>query len=295
MKIAITGSSGFLGTALVPALRSDGHEVLRLVRRQPRAPDEIRWDPAAGQLDPVALRGVDAAISLAGAGVGDKRWTPARKQVILCSRVDSTSTLSRALATLDPAPRVLLSGSAIGFYGDTGDRMVDESGPVGSSFLAGVVRDWEAAAQPTADAGIRVAFLRTGLVMDRSGGAFARLFPLLRLGLGGPLGSGRQFWSWITLADTVRAMRFLLPDGAPAGPVNLTAPEPVSNRELVRELGRAMHRPALLPAPTPALRIVIGEFAGEILRSQRVLPRRLLDAGFSFESPDIATAASAVI
>lgn len=294
MKIAVTGASGFLGSALVPALRSDGHEVLRLVRRAGRAPDEVRWDPAAGQLDGSALRGVEAAISLAGAGVGDKRWRPAYKQVIRSSRVDTTSTLSRALAALDPPPRVLLSGSAIGYYGDTGARAIDESGPAGATFLAGVVRDWEAAARPAQDAGIRVVFLRTGLVMDSSGGAFARLFPLLRLGLGGPLGSGRQYWSWITLADTIRAMLFLLADDTLEGPVNLTAPEPVPNRELVRALGRAMHRPTLVPAPRPALRLVVGEFAGEILLSQRVLPRRLLDAGFAFESPDIATAARAV-
>lgn len=292
MRIAITGSSGFIGSALVPALRLQGHEVVRLVRRAGRAPDEVSWDPGAGLLDLNALGRLDAAISLAGAGVGDKRWSSAYKETVRRSRVDTTGTLCRELAALDPPPRVLLSGSAIGFYGDTGDHAVDETGPAGSTFLAGVVRDWEAAARPAQDAGIRVAFLRTGLVMDRGGGAFARLFPLLRLGLGGPIGSGRQYWSWITLADSVRAIQFLLEDGAPAGPVNLTAPEPVTNRELVRALGKAMHRPALLPAPAPALRIALGEFAGEILRSQRVLPRRLLDAGFAFESPDIASAAA---
>lgn len=294
MRIAVTGASGFLGSALVPALRADGHHVLRLVRRATREADEVRWDPRTGQLDAGALEGVAAAVHLTGAGVGDRRWTRAYRREIRESRVLSTRTLSRALAALHPRPEVLLSASAIGYYGATGDMAVDESAGSGTTFLAGVVRDWEAATEPAREAGIRVAHLRTGLVMDRRGGAFARLLPLVRLGLAGPLGSGRQYWSWITLADELRAVRFLL-ERELAGPVNLTAPAPARNRDLVRALARAAHRPALLPVPPFALRLVVGQFASEILISQRVLPRRLLQAGFSFSFPGLDTAVPAVL
>lgn len=295
MRIAVTGASGFLGSALVPALRAEGHEVLRLVRRPARTADELQWDPAAGILDPGALTGVDVGLNLAGAGVGDKRWREGYKRVLRTSRVQSTFALSTALANLPTPPRVLLSASAIGYYGDTGATAVDETAPSGDTFLAGVCRDWEAATRPAEDAGVRVVHLRTGLVLDRRGGAAARMLPLVRLGLAGPLGSGRQFWSWITLADEIGAIRFLLDAEDVRGPVNLTAPEPRTNREVTTALARALRRPALLPVPPLALRVVLGEFAGEVLLSQRVLPRRLLDAGYPFTLPDLDSAARAVV
>ena len=294
MRLALAGGSGFLGSALVPVLRADGHQVLRLVRRQPRAADEVRWDPGAGEVDLDALAGVDAAINLAGAPIGARRWTAGYKGVIRDSRVDSTATLAGALARLDPAPRVLLAASAAGYYGDTGTIPVDESAPVGATFLADVLRQVEAATGPARDAGVRVVLLRTGVVLHPDGGPLARMFPLLRLGLGGPLGSGRQYWSWISLLDELRAIRFLLTAENLAGPVNLTAPHPVPNREVIAALGRALHRPTLLPVPAAALRAALGELAGEALLSQRVLPRRLLNAGFTYAHPDITAAARAV-
>lgn len=294
MKIAITGSTGLIGSALVRALRGDGHEVLRLVRAQPRQPDEVRWDPTGGDVDVERLHGVDAAVHLAGAGVGDRRWTDSYKRTIRDSRVLGTRTLSRALASLAPRPAVLLCGSAIGWYGDTGTEAVDEGAASGDTFLAGVVREWESATSAAEEAGIRVVHPRTGLVMAESGGALGRMMPIFRLGLGGKLGTGRQFWSWITLQDEVRAAQFLLTADDVTGPVNLTAPEPVTNAEVTSALARALHRPAVVPVPEPALRLALGEFAGEVLMSQRVLPRRLLESGFEFSHPDIDSAAHAV-
>ena len=291
MKLAVAGASGFLGSALVAALRQDGHEVLRLVRRESQAADEVRWDPGSGHLDAGPLAGLDGAVNLAGAGIADRRWTPEYKRTIRDSRVDTTYTLAGALARLEPRPHVFLVGSAAGYYGDNGSTSVDESAPGGSTFLAGVVREVEAAARPAEAAGIRVAYLRTGIVLDPGGGSLASMFPLLRLGLGGPLGSGRQHWSWISLHDELRAIRFLLAADAFTGPVNLTGPHPVPNREVIAALGRALHRPTLLRVPAVALRAALGELADEALLSQRVLPRRLLDAGFDFTYPDIDSAA----
>ncbi len=295
MRIAVTGASGLLGSALVPALRADGHDVVRLVRRPPSAPDEVRWDPATRTLDPADLRGVDAAVHLAGAGVGDHRWTDSYKRTIRDSRVDGTATLAAALAALEPRPRVLLSGSAIGFYGDTGERAVDETAGAGTDFLAQVCVEWEAATAPAEQAGIRVVHLRTGLVLDRAGGALARMYPLLKLGVAGPLGSGRQYWSYVTMADWVGSVRFLLTAEGVRGPVNITAPQPRTNAEVTTALARAVRRPSLLPAPAFALRAVLGEFAGDVLGSQRVLPRVLQDAGYPFVHPDLATAAPAAV
>ncbi len=291
MKIAVTGASGLIGSGLVPALRADGHEVLRLVRRPTRSADEARWDPAAGAVDRTALAGVEAVVHLAGAGVGDHRWTDAYKREIRGSRVSGTTAISEAMAALSPRPRVLLSGSAIGWYGDTGDRVVDESEPAGSGFLAETVQAWEASTAAAEAAGIRVAHLRTGLVVSGTGGAWGRrLFPIFRMGLGGRLGSGRQYVSFISLEDHVRAMRFLLGAGQVTGPVNLTAPHPVTNAEITAAMGRVLHRPTVLPVPAVALRIVLGEFSSDVLGSQRVIPRRLLDAGFEFRHPRIADA-----
>lgn len=290
MKIAVTGASGLIGSALVPHLRARGDEVVRLVRRAATAPDEVSWDPAAGTVDIDALAGTDAVVHLAGAGVGDQRWTDAYKKKILDSRVDSTHTIVRAMIELDPKPRAFVAGSAIGWYGDTGDRKVDESDPAGSGFLADVVRAWEAAASPAADAGIRVTHARTGLVVAKEGGAWARLFPIFRLGLGGKLGSGRQYWSWISLRDEVAALTFLLDNQAMSGPVNLTGPHPATNAEVTAAMGRVLGRPTLFPVPAFALKTALGEFSTEILGSARVLPAVLESAGFVWQDPTVESA-----
>lgn len=288
MKIAVTGSSGLIGTALVEALRADGHDVLRLVRRAPRGPDEVQWDPEQ-PLSPAKLDGVEAAVNLSGAGVGDKRWSESYKRTLVDSRVNPTHTLATALAALDPKPKVLLQGSAIGYYGDHGDTPVDETTGPADDFLARLTVRWEAAAAPAEAAGIRVAYLRTGLVVSRNGGAWGRMFPIFRFGLGGKLGSGRQYWSFISLSDHVRAMKFLLTADI-SGPVNLTGPDPVTNAEVTKAMGKVLHRPTLLPAPAFGLKLVLGEFATEPLRSQRILPNVLLKAGFDFEHPTIEAA-----
>lgn len=290
MRIAITGSTGLIGTALVRSLRTDGHEVVRLVRRAPAAAGEVRWDPKRQELDPAGLAGCEAVVHLAGAGVGDHRWTAAYKQEIRDSRVLGTRTLAAALTAMDTPPRVLVSGSAIGYYGDTGDRRTDESAPAGHGFLPEVCTAWEDAAQPVRDAGIRTAFARTGLVVARSGGAWGRLFPFFRLGLGGRFGDGSQYWSFISLADHIAALRHLLDTDDLSGPVNLTAPEPVTNREATAVMGHVLNRPTLCTVPAPVLRAALGEFAGDVLGSQRVVPRRLLDSGFAFRHPRIIDA-----
>ena len=290
MKVVISGASGLIGVPLVERLRADGHDVHRLVRRPAKGPQEISWDPSTGRLDQESLRGVDAAINLSGAGVGDKRWTPEYQEVIRRSRVDTTLTLAGALAELEPRPRVLLQGSAIGFYGERGDELLTEASAAGQGFLAEVVTDWESAARPAVDAGIRVAHLRTGLVMAPGGGAFGRLMPLFRLGLGGKLGRGSMWWSWITLQDEIDAIVFLLEQDV-SGPVNLTGPAPVTNATVTAALGRALRRPAVFFVPPVALRVGLGGFAEEVMASQRVAPQTLLDAGFEFSHPDIDTAA----
>lgn len=295
MRVAVTGASGLIGTSLVPALVARGHEVIRLVRRTPSAADEVRWDPTRGEVDLAGLAGIDGVVHLAGAGVGDHRWTDAYKAEIRASRVDGTRTIATALAALDPRPRVLVSGSAIGFYGDTGDSAVTEDSPAGSGFLADVVVAWEAAAVPAVDAGIRVTYARTGLVMSTDGGALAKMVPLFKLGVGGRLGSGRQYWSFISLADEVRALITLLEDDRYRGPVNLTAPTPVTNAVATSILGRILGRPTVLPVPSFALRTVLGEFASDVLGSQRVLPEVLTDEGFTWEHPDIESALRAAL
>lgn len=294
MQIAITGSTGLIGQALVRALRDEGLTVVRLVRRPPAAEDEIRWDPF-GEVDAGPLEGVDAVVHLAGAGIGDRRWTETYKREVRDSRVEGTRTLSRALAGLSRRPAVLVSSSAVGFYGDTGDVEVNESATTGEGFLASLCRDWEAAAQPAVDAGIRVVHARTGVVLSGEGGLLGRLLPVFRLGLGGRLGSGRQWMSWISLTDQIAALRFILHDGI-SGPVNLTAPAPVTNAEFARALGRAVHRPAPFIVPAPVLRLALGEFADEgVLVGQRVLPDRLAKAGFTFRHPDLDTALAALL
>ena len=289
MRIVVSGASGLIGSPLVERLRRDGHDVVQLVRREPRAPHEVRWDPSSGDLDPAALEGVDAAINLSGAGAGDKRWTPEFKRVIRDSRVDSTRTLATALAASGPPPKVLLNASAIGYYGDRGDEELTERSVAGDGFFVDVVVDWEAATRPAEDAGVRTVHLRSGLVMARKGGAFGRLFPLFRLGLGGKLGDGSMWWSWISLEDEVTAIVHLLTHDV-SGPVNLTGPRPVTNAELTKALGRALHRPAPFAVPKGALRAGLGEFAEEVTSSQRVLPHVLLDSGFAFTHTDVDSA-----
>ena len=289
--VVVSGASGLIGTALVESLRADGIGVRRLVRRDPRSPDQIRWEPGA-PLAPAALQGATAVVNLSGAGVGDHRWTERYKAEILSSRVDSTGTLARAIASADQPPAVLVNASAIGFYGDTGSREVDEASPKGAGFLADVVQAWEAAAGPAARAGTRVVMPRTGLVVSGRGGAWQRMFPLFRAGVGGRLGSGRQYWSWISLRDEIAALRFLLEHDL-AGPVNLVAPKALTNREVTEAMGEVLRRPTVLPVPTVALKAVLGEFSSEVLGSIRVAPKVLRDAGFSWQDPTIATALQA--
>ena len=295
MQVAVTGSSGLIGTALVAALRADGHRVIRLVRAGPPAQDTLVWDPRAerGGLDPRSLDGVGAVVHLAGAGVADKRWTAGYRAEIRSSRVQGTRALVSALAAMAAPPGVLLSGSAIGWYGDIGGREVTESEPAGRGFLAGVVRDWEAAAGEAASAGIRVVTLRSGIVLSRHGGMLGRLLPLFRLGLGGRLGSGRQVMSWIGLPDWVAAARFLLAHADVTGPVNLTSPNPVSNAEFTSALAHAVHRPAVLSVPVPALKLAVGGVSSDILSSARVMPQRLLAEGFGYQHAGIAGALAA--
>ncbi|HVU72606.1 MAG TPA: TIGR01777 family oxidoreductase [Mycobacteriales bacterium] len=288
MRVVVAGASGLIGSALLPVLEQQGREVVRLVRRAPGA-GEVRWDPANGHLDPRELEGVEAGICLSGAGVGDKRWNDSYKRQILASRVDTTGLLARTLGALTPRPRVLLAGSAIGYYGERGEEPLTESSSAGTGFLSDVVQRWEASADPAREAGLRVVHLRTGIVQGRGGGAYDRQELLFKLGLGGPLGTGRQWQSWITLDDEVRAIAFLL-EADVAGPVNVVAPQPVRQKDLAKALGRALHRPALLPVPKLALRAVLGEFASDVLGSQRVLPGALTDAGFTWNAPDIDTA-----
>ncbi|MFF2961174.1 TIGR01777 family oxidoreductase [Streptomyces sp. NPDC057963] len=294
-RIAVTGASGLIGAALVRSLRADGHEVVRLVRHPARAGDEVEWNPGRRYVDVAGLVGCDAVVHLAGAGVGDHRWTPAYKREIRDSRVLGTAAIAEAVASLDVPPKVLLSGSAIGYYGDTGDRAVDESAPAGEGFLPSVCVEWEAATAAAEEAGVRTVHARTGLVVAREGGAWGRLFPLFRAGLGGRLGSGRQYWSFIALHDEVAALRHILDTESLSGPVNLTGPDPVTNGEVTAAMGRVLRRPTLFTAPAPALRIALGDFAEDVLGSQRVLPGRLLDSGFVFAFPGIDAAIRAAL
>jgi hypothetical protein len=297
MDFAVTGASGLIGQALVARLRLQGHTVRRLVRGdRPLEPGDVRWDPAAGTVDLDGLAGVDGVVHLAGAGVGDHRWSDSYRRTILQSRVDGTRTIVRAMGALEPKPLVLISASAIGYYGDRGGELLTESSAPGTGFLAEVTQAWEHEAMAAEELGIRVVTTRSGIVLSRHGGALGRLLPLVRLGLGGPLGTGRQWWSWITLEDEVRAMHFLLLNDEVTGPVNLTAPQPVHQVELVNALARLAHRPSFLMAPATGMRLVLGQMANEmILASQRVLPGQLDQAGFDFIHDDVEAAASWVM
>ncbi len=284
-RIAVTGASGLIGSSLVGYLKSQGHTVQRLVRRPAVSSEEITWDPIAGTVDMEALAGVDAVIHLAGAGVSDKRWTKKYKSEILNSRLLGTTTIAKAVAIVKP--QVFISASAIGWYGESGNRAVIESDRVGDDFLAAVCREWESAADLAGD--VRTVKLRTGLVLDPTGGALGKMLPIFRFGLGGKLSNGKQWWSWITLHDQIRAIAFLL-ENKVSGPVNLTSPNPVTNSEFTAGLARAMHRPALFPVPAIALKIVLGGFSAEVLGSKKVMPHVLTEAGFTFDYPHISSA-----
>ena len=284
-RIAVTGASGLIGSALVGYLKSQGHTVQRLVRRAAVSSEEITWDPIAGTVDMEALAGVDAVIHLAGAGVSDKRWTKKYRSEILNSRLLGTTTIAKAVAIVKP--QVFISASAIGWYGESGNRAVIESDRAGDDFLAAVCHEWESAADLAGD--VRTVKLRTGLVLDPTGGALGKMLPIFRFGLGGKLSNGKQWWSWITLHDQIRAIAFLL-ENKVSGPVNLTSPNPVTNTEFTAGLARAMHRPALFPVPAFALKIVLGGFSAEVLGSKKVMPQVLTEAGFTFDYPHISSA-----
>ena len=298
MKIAVAGSSGLIGTALVDSLIAAGHDVVRLVR--PASPGEgIAWDPFAGTLDTATLEGVDAVVNLAGRSIGDRRWTTKEKRLLTTSRVDSTRLLARALSGLDHRPGLLINASAIGIYGDRGDEAITEEAGPGEGFFPDLCRAWEEATAPAEAAGIRVVHLRTGIVLSGRGGALGRVLAPFgpswlspyRWGLGGWIGSGRQWWSWISIDDQVRAIVHLLTSGL-SGPVNLTAPAPVTNKGFLKAVGRALRRPVWLPIPRFVLRIVLGSGLAEatLFDSQRVMPARLLDDGFRFEDADLDAA-----
>jgi uncharacterized protein (TIGR01777 family) len=292
--VAITGATGLIGSALVDRLRARGHVVRRIVRTSSE-PGDVLWDPSRDVLDVSALAGVSAVVHLAGEPVAH-RWTAERKRAIRESRVRSTELLARAVTQLAVRPRVFLSGSAIGYYGDRGDDVLDETSGPGSDFLARVTVEWEAATAPIADAGVRVVLLRTGIVLSSKGGALAKLLPIFKVGGGGPLGNGKQWMSWIALDDHVRAMEHALFAETMRGAANLTAPNPVRNAELATTLGRVLQRPALLPVPAFALELLYGEMArATLLAGQRALPRALLSAGFEFETPTLEGALQAVL
>lgn len=290
MKIAVSGASGFIGSALVPSLTSRGHEVVTLVRRAAAKPDEIEWDPAAGSIDAASLAAVDAIVNLSGANIG-RRWTDERKQEIRESRVDSTALLAATAAALEPRPRALVCAGGMGIYGDRGDEILTEESSLGSGFLAEVGQAWEAAAEPARTAGIRVVNFRQGVVLAKEEGALARMLTPFRLGVGGRIGSGKQWFSWIGLDDLVEAYAFVLEQEDLAGPIDLTAPDPVTNERFTSALGDALRRPTILPVPAVAIRMLFGEMGdAALLQGQRALPARLLDAGFSFRFGDLADA-----
>ena len=297
MDVVISGSSGLIGSALVESLSRAGHRPIRLVRRAPQAgADELQWDPQGGAIDSAGLDGVDAVVHLAGASIGGRRWNEAYKRVVLESRTSGTSLLASTLAGLTRPPRVFLSASGVGFYGSRGSEVLTEDSLAGTGFLADVVTQWEASAQSAIDAGISTTFLRSGVVQAAHGGALQKQLPLFRFGLGGRIGSGTQYLPWITLEDEVRAISFLL-EHQIEGPVNLTAPNPVTNLIYTKALGRVLGRPTLLPVPAPAPKLVLGSEMTEelLLASQRALPSRLEAAGFSFAHREIEPALRSVL
>ena len=291
MKILVSGSTGLVGSALVPALQSSGHQVVRLVRYSTSGSGSVTWDPMSGHLSTANLEGIDAAVHLAGENIASRRWTPAQKDRIRESRVAGTRLLAETLAKLKKPPKTLACASAIGFYGDRSDQRLNEDSPPGTGFLADTCREWEAAAKPAVDRGIRVVHLRTGIVLASQGGALAKMLTLFRLGIAGIIGSGRQYMSWISLDDLVVVISNSLSNEALRGPVNAVAPNPVTNYEFTKTLGRVLRRPTLFPMPAFAARLAFGEMAdGLLLASTRVEPKRLLDSGFRFRFPELEAA-----
>ncbi len=289
LTVAVAGSSGLIGSALVAALRSADHRVIRIVRRAAVNRDELYWNPDSGDFDPAGLDGVDAVVNLCGVGVGDKRWSGAFKQSLRDSRIDPTEVISAAV--VQAGVPTLINSSAVGFYGDTGNQVVDETAPAGTGFLAQLCVDWEAATRPASDAGVRVVLARTGLVFSPGGGMLAKLKPLFSLGLGGRLAGGRQYMPWISLEDEIRAMLFAIRKTELSGPVNFTGPAPVTNAEFTAALGRALNRPAPWPVPGFALKTLLGEFAEEgLLGGQRAIPAALERAGFVFHHNTVGEA-----
>jgi uncharacterized protein (TIGR01777 family) len=294
VRIAVTGASGLIGSALVPSLRAAGHDVVRLVRREPATDDEARWDPAAGSIDAAALQGVDAIVHLAGENIG-QRWSERARREIRESRVHGTTLIAETAAGLEPRPRVLVCASGIDYYGDRGDEELTEESGAGGGFAAEVVVAWEQAAAPAREAGIRVAHLRQAMVLSRRGGALRRLLTPSRLGVGGRVGNGRQWWPWISLPDVVRAYEHVLA-GDLEGPVNAAAPGAVTNEELAKALGRALRRPAVLPLPALAIRLAFGQMGEEmLLGSKRAVPARLAASGFAFEAPGLDAGLAAAL
>jgi uncharacterized protein (TIGR01777 family) len=288
MKVVVTGSHGLIGTALIEALEARDDEVVRLVRDRPE-PSEPRWDPAKGEIDAGALEGADAVVHLAGVGIGDRRWSEDHKRAVLDSRVQGTTLVAKTLASLSQRPPVLVSASAMGYYGDRGDEVLTEGAGPGTGFLTEVCVQWEAATVAAEDAGVRVVHLRTGLVLSPAGGALKQMLLPFRLGAGGRIGSGRQWWSWISIGDEVGAILHLLGNETVRGPVNLTAPNPVTNAEFTKTLGRVLGRPTLLPTPTLALKALFGGDAVDemFLGGQRVVPEKLLVSGYQFRHPTL--------
>jgi uncharacterized protein len=291
MRVAVTGATGLIGTALTAALHAGGHDVVRLVRIDGGGPGTVRWDPKAGTIDAAGLAGIDASVHLAGAGIADHRWTEAYKRDLVDSRVWGTSLVARTLARLEPPPQVLISASGIDYYGDRGDDVVDETAPKGTGFLSDLCERWERAADPARAAGIRVAHTRSGMVLSSHGGALKKQLPLFKLGLGGRFGSGRQWQSWIAIDDEVAAMVHLLTTGV-AGPVNLTSPQPVTNAEFTKTLGTVLHRPTVVPVPSIGPKLLVGSELAEVLlfESKRVVPRVLEASGFQFRYPTLDAA-----
>jgi len=297
VRVAIAGGSGFIGRALKPSLTAHGHQVVSLVRAQASGPDTVRWDPASRTVDLDALAGVDAIVNLAGAGIGDKRWSEAYKRTLYDSHVGSAATLANAAAQVSPTPSVLVSVGAMGYYGNaTGGVPLTEDSPAGRDFAAGIVADKEAATAPAADAGVRVVLPRLSLVMGSSGGTLGRrLLPLAKAGILGPLAGGKTIWSVVSVQDVVRALEFLLTNQDASGPYNISAPTTTTNGEFTRLLGQAVHRPTVLPVPRFALKIVQGELADDILADFNVVPARITAAGFSFEHPDARSIVAAAV
>ncbi|MFO7572351.1 MAG: TIGR01777 family oxidoreductase [Gaiellaceae bacterium] len=288
MRIAISGASGLLGTELVSALRQSGHDIVRLVRREAQSVDEIAWDPAAGSLDPARVADVDAFVNLSGANIG-QRWTTARKQEILDSRIQTTSLLAAVAAVLDPRP-ALVSAGGVGIYGNRGDEILTEDSELGDGFLADVGKAWEAAADPAREAGARVVGFRQGIVLSRKGGALQKMLTPFKLGLGGRVGNGKQWWSWVALDDVVAAYVCAL-EGELSGEYNLVSPNPATAAQLTKALGRALGRPTAFPLPGIAVKTFFGEMGeATLLEGQRALPARLLDAGFTFAYPELDAA-----